>query len=202
MVSFSFARGGLGTIPGTRGWLAGDRDRGHRHQRGWTMILMVVFFDQWWGFLCDVCGRPRTWRERGKEELVPDWQRSSWGFRVEDDNRPAYPSFGSPPTLQTIQEEVATHTQSRKVDAGRSLPDQNTSPNHLEFPPVLAPKDNGQVYSAGRMPYGPSRRYRKQFSPPSGLVNDATAYNYHSPLSRSNTQRSASSEDAYDGLAP
>jgi len=64
-----------------------------------TMILVITFFDQWWGFLCDVCGRRRKWQGGGKEELVPDWERGSWGFKVEDDHFPAYPSFGSPPAM-------------------------------------------------------------------------------------------------------
>ncbi|KAI9445059.1 hypothetical protein H4582DRAFT_879730 [Lactarius indigo] len=48
-----------------------------------TTILAVVFFDQWWSFLCDVCGRRKRRRKYGKEELVPDWERGSWVFRTE-----------------------------------------------------------------------------------------------------------------------
>ncbi|KAF8272864.1 hypothetical protein EI94DRAFT_1716916, partial [Lactarius quietus] len=70
-----------------------------------TTILAVVFFDQWWNFLGDVCGRRKKRRKSGKEELVPDWERRSWEFRIED-NLPAYPSFGSPPVRQTVEEAV------------------------------------------------------------------------------------------------
>ena len=162
-----------------------------------TMILVVIFFDQWWGFLCDVCGRRRRWRGGGKEELVPDWERGSWVFKVEDDIFPAYPSFGSPPAKQ-MKEGVATRAQPRKVDKVR--PDQKMSPDYLVFPPSWTHKDNSQVLGAQGVPCGPSRQHVVQF-PPSDVVDEATAHILHSPLCRSNTGKSTTSEDAYDGLA-
>jgi len=81
-----------------------------------TTILLIVFFDQWWSFLCDVCGRRKTQRKNGKEELVPDWERGSWELRMEG-NLPAYPSFGSPPPRQKEQvQQVTPQAQSPKVD--------------------------------------------------------------------------------------
>ena len=128
-----------------------------------TMILVVVFFDQWWGFLCDVCGRRRKWYGGGKEELVPDWGRASWEFKVEDDPFPAYPSFGSPPGIQ-VQEAQPWKVGTKGV------------------------------------PCGQSRQNVMQLSP-SSFVNEVTTHKCHSPLSRSNTERTTASEDAYDGLA-
>jgi hypothetical protein len=153
-----------------------------------TMILVVVFFDQWWGFLCDVCGRRRKWHRGGKEELVPDWGRASWDFKVQDDTFPAYPSFGSPLAIQ-VQD---TRAQPWKVDLARG-------PGHLESPPSWAPKDNGQALGTQGVPCGPSGQNVMQFSP-SDPVNEVTTYK-HSPLSRSNTGRTTACEDAYDGLA-
>lgn len=151
-----------------------------------TMILLVVFFDQWWGFLCDVCGRRRRRRGGGKEELVPDWERGTWEYKVEVDNLnlPIYPSFGSPPAWR-MQKGTATRAQQWKVkvdiDQG---PDQNTSP---DCSPAGSSKDNSHVLGTQRVPCG--------------TVDEVTTNKFHSPLSRSNTQRSATSEDAYDGLA-
>jgi hypothetical protein len=156
-----------------------------------AMILVVVFFDQWWGFLCDVCGRRRKWYGGGKEELVPDWERASWEFKVEDDTLPAYPSFVSTPAIQ-VQEGVATRAQPWKVDMARG-------PDHLVYPPLWAPKDNGREVGKQGAPCGPSIQNVMQFSP-SGFVNEVTTYKCHSPLSRSNTERTTASEDAYDGL--
>ena len=156
-----------------------------------TMILIVVFFDQWWGFLRDVCGRRRKWHRAGKEELVPDWGRASWEFKIEEDTLPAYPSFGSPLAIKV--EGVSTRVQPRKVDLARG-------PDHLESPPSWAPKENGQALGTQGVPCGPSRQNVMQFSP-SGPVNEVTTYKCHSPLSRSNTEKSTASEDAYDGLA-
>jgi hypothetical protein len=159
-----------------------------------TMILAVMFFDQWWGFLCDVCGRRRKWQGGGQEELVPDWERASWNFKVKDDTLPAYPSFGSPPAMQT-QEGLTAHAQPWKVDMVYRL-DQKMSPDDFVFPPSWAPKGNSQAPSTR----GPSRQHVVQL-PPSGVVDEVTAYKLHSPLSRSNTEKSTSPEDAYDGLA-
>lgn len=158
-----------------------------------TMILVVVFFDQWWGFLCDVCGRRRKWGGGGKEDLVPDWERASWEFKVKDDEAfPAYPSFGSPPVMQ-VQEGVATRAQPWKSDIARG-------PDHLVIPTLWAPKDNCRVLGTQGVPCGPSKQNVMQFSP-SGFVNEVTTYKCHSPLSQSNTERTTASEDAYDGLA-
>jgi hypothetical protein len=157
-----------------------------------TMILVVVFFDQWWGFLCDVCGRRRKWYRGGKEELVPDWERASWEFKVEDDTSLAYPSFVSTPAIQ-VQEGVATRAQPWKVDMARG-------PDHLVYPPLWEPRDNCRVLGTQGVPCGPSGQNVMQFSP-SGFVNEVTTYKCHSPLSRSNTERTTASEDAYDGLA-
>ena len=157
-----------------------------------TMILVVVFFDQWWGFLCDVCGRRRKWGEGGKEQLVPDWERGSWEFKVEVDTLPAYPSFVSTPAIR-VQEEVATRAQPWKVDLARG-------PDHLVFPPLSAPKDNCRVLGTQGVPCGPDRQNVTQISP-SGFVDEVTTYKCHSPLSQSNTERTITSEDAYGGLA-
>lgn len=152
-----------------------------------TVILLVVFFDQWWGFLCDVCGRRRKRRGGGKEELVPDWERGTWEYKVEKDNLnlPMYPSFGSPPAQQMLK-GAATHIQQWKVDIDQR-PDPNMSPDCSAFPIAGSPKDSNQILSTQRVPRG--------------VVDQVTTNKFHSPLSRSNTQRSATLEDAYDGLA-
>ena len=156
------------------------------------MIMVVVFFDQWWGFLCDVFGRRRKWHGRGKEELVPDWGRASWEFKVKEDTLPTYPSFGSPLATKA-QEGAATRAQPWKVDLARGL-------DRLVSPRLWAPRDSGQVLGTAGVPCGPSRQNVMQFSP-NGPVNEATTYKCHSPLSRSNTETTTNCEDAYDGLA-
>ncbi len=162
-----------------------------------TMILVIVFFDQWWGFLCDVCGRRRKWQGRGKEELVPDWERTSWEFKVKDDTFPAYPSFGSPPAMQML-EGMATRALPWKVDMAYR-PDQEMSADSSGYPPLWTPRENGQVLRTQGVPCGLSRQNVMQFQP-SGIGNEVTTYKCHSPLNRSNTERSTASEDAYDGL--
>jgi hypothetical protein len=159
-----------------------------------AMILVIVFFDQWWGFLCDVCGRRRRRQGGGKEELIPDWERRTWEFKVKDNNVPAYPSFGSLPVLQT-----QNHAQIWQVDVDQR-PDQNTSSDWLAFPPAAALNDDGQVLGIQDVPNRPSRRRLRQFSQ-RGVVDEATTHKSYSSLSRSDTHKSTALEDAYDGLA-
>jgi hypothetical protein len=153
-----------------------------------TTILAVVFFDHWWRFLGDVCGRRKKQRKSGKEELVPDWGRRSWEFRIED-NFPAYPSFGSPPVRQTV-EEAASQTLSPRFNIRQLSPlsgDSNT-------PPVQTLSENGQMTNVRGSPYGSSRSSVGRLSP---MMVQTSQYT----LGRSDSQRTTTSEDAYGGLA-
>jgi hypothetical protein len=165
-----------------------------------TAILVIAFFDQWWGFLGDVCGRRQNGRRGGKEELVPDWERGSWEFKVED-NIPTYPSFGSPPASRTQQGAAATHAQLRGGDMlvdQRS--DQGTLFDGLTFPPVPVCRENigMQGTPSGYVSPGWCQNQKQPALVRNSTVNGVTPYRpYHTP-SGSDTQWD---EDAYDGLA-
>lgn len=153
-----------------------------------TMILAVVFFDQWWGFLGDVCGRRKKQRKSGKEELVPDWERRSWEFRIED-TLPAYPSFGSPPVRQTA-EEAAFHTLSPRVHMHQPSPLSGGSNT-----PAQMLSENNQRTDMRGSPYRSSAGSSiRQLSP-------VMAQTSHYTLGRSDSQKTATLEDAYGGLA-
>ncbi len=155
-----------------------------------TTILAVVFFDQWWSFLCDVCGRRKKRRKSGKEELVPDWERQSWEFRTEG-NLPAYPSFGSPPARQSV-EAAASQAQSLSAD----MRHPSTLSDCSNIPPVPVLRENGQRTDMRGSPYGSSGSSVRRLS-----SNGVTMHTSHYTLSRSDTQKTTTSEDAYDGLA-
>ena len=155
-----------------------------------TTILAIVFFDQWWSFLGDVCGR-RKRRKSGKEELVPDWERRSWQFRVED-NLPAYPSFGSPSARLTI-EEAASQTQSPRVGMRHPSPLSDCS----NIPPVRTLSENCQRADMRSSPYEPTRSSVRRMSP----GNEVMVHTSHYTLNRSDSQKTTTSEDAYGGLA-
>lgn len=156
-----------------------------------TTILAVVFFDQWWGFLGDVCGRRKTQRKSGKEELVPDWERRSWEFRIED-TLPAYPSFGSPPVRQTAEEAAAaSHMLSPRVHMHQPSPLSGGS----NTPPAQILSENGQRTGTRSSPYRSSAGSSvRQLSP-------VMVQTSHYTLGRSDSQKTTTLEDAYGGLA-
>ncbi|KAF8236777.1 hypothetical protein L208DRAFT_1250927 [Tricholoma matsutake] len=65
-----------------------------------TAILSVVFFDSWWGFLRDLtCGKRRR---EGVEDMVPDWEKRSWEFKLASEDGHRYPTLSS---LECIAKE-------------------------------------------------------------------------------------------------
>lgn len=67
-----------------------------------TAILSVVFFDSWWGFLRDLtCGKRRR---EGVEDMVPDWEKRSWEFKLASEDGHRYPTLSS---LECIAKERA-----------------------------------------------------------------------------------------------
>ncbi|PPQ69787.1 hypothetical protein CVT26_014175 [Gymnopilus dilepis] len=103
-----------------------------------TIVLSVTFFDQWWGFLrAVVCGR-RARRKRdaemfgmGGEEMVPDWNRQSWKFKLDSEYGHRYPdmgTFGSQGGKEKVKEEVlGKGTKKAKADDRESQKKQKTT---------------------------------------------------------------------------
>ncbi|THH29064.1 hypothetical protein EUX98_g5122 [Antrodiella citrinella] len=91
-----------------------------------AILLLAVFFDQWWRFVKDVIGKGRG-RKLGKdkEELVPDWEKASWEVRFGDD-RHRYPSFTSFPSSETGMKNKTTSTTTN--EGGWTRPQHNRSP--------------------------------------------------------------------------
>lgn len=58
-----------------------------------TVILAIAFFDSWWGFLRDVvCGKRYS---VGEENLIPDWEKSSWDYKFASEDGHRYPIMTS-----------------------------------------------------------------------------------------------------------
>ncbi|KIK07256.1 hypothetical protein K443DRAFT_673520 [Laccaria amethystina LaAM-08-1] len=58
-----------------------------------TVILAIAFFDSWWGFLRDVvCGKRNS---VGEENLIPDWEKNSWDYKLASEDGYGYPIMRS-----------------------------------------------------------------------------------------------------------
>jgi len=58
-----------------------------------TVILAVVFFDSWWGFLRDLIFGKK--HDGGSENLVPDWEKRSWEHKLANEDGHRYPTLAS-----------------------------------------------------------------------------------------------------------
>ncbi|KAF9454186.1 hypothetical protein P691DRAFT_810911 [Macrolepiota fuliginosa MF-IS2] len=61
-----------------------------------TVILSVIFFNSWWNFLCDLCGCGKRRRgTQGEENMVPDWEKRDWEFKLANEDGHRYPTMSS-----------------------------------------------------------------------------------------------------------
>ncbi|KAF8910129.1 hypothetical protein CPB84DRAFT_1842781 [Gymnopilus junonius] len=90
-----------------------------------TLVLSVTFFDQWWGFLRAVlCGK-RARRKRdaemfgsGGEDMVPDWNRRSWKFKLDSEYGHRYPDMG---TFGSVEKEKVRGQSLAKGQKGQTI---------------------------------------------------------------------------------
>ncbi|KAI0778980.1 hypothetical protein BD413DRAFT_601601 [Trametes elegans] len=95
------------------------------------ILLLSVFFDQWWRFLRDLFGGRR--KRDVEEELVPDWEKADWHLRYGQD-RQRYPSFGSLPSLPLVQPPLAAAPgPARNLEGGKVLGKQLGAGSDYDF---------------------------------------------------------------------
>lgn len=105
-----------------------------------TVILAVVFFDSWWGFLRDlIFGRRHN---GGSENLVPDWEKRSWEHKLANEDGHRYPTLAS---LESMAKEPPEKVQLERgsKDAFHSktvlrLPYAITTPQ-ISYSPTIDP---------------------------------------------------------------
>lgn len=84
-----------------------------------TIVLSVVFFDSWWGFLrAAICGSKRA--KEGEETLVPDWGKRSWEFKLASEDGHRYPTMAS---LESIVKEKERARWNDEENAGSPIYD-------------------------------------------------------------------------------
>ncbi|KAH9849232.1 hypothetical protein C2E23DRAFT_395050 [Lenzites betulinus] len=127
------------------------------------ILLLSVFFDQWWHFVHDlICRR----RKDSEEELVPDWEKAEWHLRFAQD-RQRYPSFSSLPSVAMVQPPPpAVPGPYRNPDSGRNLGQQPGSVADLAGYPqeTLHDKNLGGI----GLGLGRTSSTRREGSPSSG----------------------------------
>ncbi|KAJ3537402.1 hypothetical protein NM688_g6697 [Phlebia brevispora] len=98
-----------------------------------AVLLLSVFFDQWWGFMRDL-----FWKKKDKdrfEEFIPDWEQASWEIKMDKDASDRYPSFAGPPKRTRVKdawhEKYEWNTEPNVAgigSGGSSSSPQNTTP--------------------------------------------------------------------------
>lgn len=59
-----------------------------------VVLLSIIFFDSWWGFVCDLCGCGKS-RKHDEENMVPDWETRSWEYKLANEDGHRYPTMSS-----------------------------------------------------------------------------------------------------------
>ncbi|KAH0591104.1 hypothetical protein H2248_001208 [Termitomyces sp. 'cryptogamus'] len=97
--------------------------------------LAIVFFDAWWGFLRAVICRRRYGQER--EDMVPDWEKRSWEYKIPIPNEDRYIATGSMDNLTANAAGIGS-------GAGRIRGGAGQTPDYL---PNLHPLPTGRIPS-------------------------------------------------------
>jgi len=94
-----------------------------------TAILAIAFFDSWWGFLrATVMGKRKG---GGVEDMVPDWEKRTWEFKLANEDGHRYPTLSS---LESITKEQ--YVNAPENNAGNPL-SACSSPHQQYFSPTL-----------------------------------------------------------------
>jgi hypothetical protein len=151
-----------------------------------AVLLLSVFFDQWWGFLRDL-----VWKKKRKdafEEFIPDWEKAGWELRMDTD-RHRYPSMPSPAKTRSPGYDVDADVEKRpSAEYMTGIGTGFANSNNLY---TLQPAHNNWPNGLGILTPAPQARISDQ-SP----VRSAS-------LSRSRSQRQATSPaltDPYGGI--
>ncbi|KAJ7897163.1 hypothetical protein B0H14DRAFT_2677164 [Mycena olivaceomarginata] len=69
------------------------------------IMLSIVFFDAWWGFLLALVGKKK---KDGTEDLVPDWANRDWEFKIASQVGHRYPTLASLESMTKKQDLTGT----------------------------------------------------------------------------------------------
>ncbi|KAF7337495.1 ABC transporter protein [Mycena sanguinolenta] len=69
------------------------------------VILSILFFDSWWGFLLALVGKKKR---GGTEDLVPDWANRDWEVKIASEDGHRYPTLASLESMTKKQDLTGT----------------------------------------------------------------------------------------------
>ncbi|KAG6919005.1 hypothetical protein DXG01_009715 [Tephrocybe rancida] len=103
--------------------------------------LTIVFFDAWWGFLRGLVCRRKYGQER--EDMVPDWEKRSWEYKIPIPSEDRYHTTGSTENLTANGAGIGAGAGRSRGGVGQELlPNPHPLPtSRLPSPqPMYAPE--------------------------------------------------------------
>ncbi|EKM61605.1 uncharacterized protein PHACADRAFT_248295 [Phanerochaete carnosa HHB-10118-sp] len=121
-----------------------------------AILLLAVFFDQWWNFMRDL-----VWKKKRKdlnhvEELIPDWEKTGWEIRMARHND-RYPSL--PPPARTKSLTCDDDLEKAPVENMTGI-GSGFVPNNIYAPQPI--RSNTYAHGLGILTPVPQARYADQ----------------------------------------
>ncbi|KAJ7161286.1 hypothetical protein C8R43DRAFT_992186 [Mycena crocata] len=69
-----------------------------------AVMLSIVFFDSWSGFLLALVGKRK--KDTGREDMVPDWARRDWEFKIASEDGHRYPTLSSLESMTKTKQDL------------------------------------------------------------------------------------------------
>ncbi|KAJ7269433.1 hypothetical protein B0H12DRAFT_1095814 [Mycena haematopus] len=97
------------------------------------VMLSIVFFDSWWGFLLALAGKKK---KGGTEDLVLDWANRDWEMKIASEDGHRYPTLASLESMKKKQDLTGTSPLMSPTDVRHPHNLVPTRPPSLYLPAV------------------------------------------------------------------
>ncbi|KAK7465463.1 hypothetical protein VKT23_005440 [Stygiomarasmius scandens] len=138
-----------------------------------AIVLLIIFFDSWWGLLCDLFGRKK--HEEGVEDMVPDWEKRSWEFKLASEDGHRYPVHGMMSQTQTYIQEKRNPAVSSREPSSFSYDPAFTN----QWPTICTPLAQPPAYYAPDLDPHPLDPLFRRPSTRNPIANSPSLLPYH-----------------------